>query len=248
MTLQTKRRSKRHELSPSKQIDVKVERLDHDGRTTRETIKAKIVDISLNGFKLSCHMAFEFQEKLVILLPRRDGKDSILVTAEVRWVQPMGKSWSAGCLIAESFPDDYIDEISQDGILDRRTSDRHLTDQNAVGRWELSQQDAPIAIRNVSANGLGIFVREESEVGKRIRIKLKGSDSSITAKAVWQRKVDKGYQIGCEVLEGSPYSVIESAITESSSAAVTPLKRYQSLTFCGISFLLVILIRNLFFS
>lgn len=248
MSIQTRRKSKRHELDASKQIKVHVIRTEESEHLEPSEKKhpAQIVDISLNGFKISAEAAFEFQEKIVIEFPRRN-EESIKASAQVRWVQPNpeGNSWSAGCLLSDSFPPDYIDEISQEGILNRRDSNRLPTSQMAVGRWELSQSDQQMKIVDVSAKGIGLMVEEEVEIGKRIRIRV-NDDISITARSLWQKQVEGGYKIGCEVLEGSPYSIVQSVVAEA-GASENRDNRYQTLTFCGLSFLLVLLLRGLFF-
>lgn len=248
MNNKSRRRSKRHELDASKQISVNVFRIQ-DGafQDQGEPVEAKIVDISANGFKVNSKTAFEFQEKIKVELPRQNG-ETVITVAEVRWIEPNAddRSWSAGCLIEDAFPQEYIDEMAQAGILDRRSSVRHQTDQPAIGRWELTQTDFPITVTDISANGIGLLLEEEPELGKRIRIRLEDSNS-ITARAVWQKPVEGGFQVGCEVVEGSPFAIIEASLSHALQGAEEKMGRYQVLSLCGMSLLLVMLIREWFF-
>ena len=248
MNSKSRRRSKRHELDSSKQLAVKIlrdrsEQSDADSKA----LEAKIVDISVNGFKLNSKTAFEFQEKIRVELPSSDGK-SITTTAEVRWIEPNpnGRSWSVGCLIVDAFPQKYIDEMAREGILDRRASARHKINQTATGRWELTPEDQTVKIVDVSANGVAIFIKEEAEIGKRIRIRL-GDQRAITARAVWQQPQGDGFVVGCEVVEGSPYSVIEASLSNALQGVEDKMGRYQVLSLCGLSLFLVMLIREWFF-
>lgn len=249
MSIQTRRKSRRHELDSSRQIAVMVFRASdgNPGESTDRGIEAKIVDISTNGFKLECAKAFEFEEKLVVEI-RRQNETTIRVAADVRWVQPKADSrtWFAGCLISDSFPPDYIDEIARLGILDRRNSDRQTVQQEAIGRWELSGEDIPVRIVDVSAKGIGLVVDQPVEIGKRIRIRLEQTHS-ITARALWAKKSPEGFHVGCEVLEGSPFSIIENAVCESETEFDEQVPGYTVVPLLGISFLLILLIRNLLF-
>lgn len=249
MKTPSRRKFKRHALDSTKQISVQVFRVLSD-RTDEdtETISAIVVDISPNGFKLETSTSFGFQEKIVVHLPRESG-ETVQTPAEVRWVEPTadGKSWNAGCLVSGCLPPSYIDELANLGVLNRRNAVRHKTKQKAVGKWEMTQQEFPVRIIDVSNHGVGLLLDHEPEIGKRILVKGQNS-SSMTARPVWKKKVDQGYLVGCEVVEGSPYMVIEGSLSKALQRGEEKSSRYQVLSLCGLSLFLVLLIREWFFT
>lgn len=242
------RQSQRHQINASQQIEVQLLRTVRgaEGEST-EQCDARVVDISLNGFKLQCPIALGFQEKIRVEFPGHDD-GPILATAEVRWVEPNADehNWSAGCLLSEPFPREYIDQMAKDGVLDRRSSPRRKTDKQATGRWELSPEDFPLTISDVSAQGVRIHTEYPCEIGKRIRIRI-GDRTGLTARAVWQQETSEGYLIGCEVTEGSPYALIEANLSDVLHSSQPPARRYQVLALGGLSLMLVMLIRHWFF-
>lgn len=252
-----RRKTKRHEISGDQRIDVNVFRNAKvaDCKDENESVVAEIVDISLTGLKLESTIAFEFQEKVVISIPRASGIDPIRIPAQVRWVQPVSKgrkkssAWAAGCLLEETLPTDYIDEISASGMLDRRAAPRIQIDKNATARWEMSQTDFPVQIKDVSSTGIGIVVPKDCEVGKRIRIEVDNGTErqvSLTGKPVRQNPVDDGTFVGCEIAVGSAEGLKDYAV-DGLSEKPEARRSYQTLTFSGISLVIVMIVRHLFF-
>lgn len=252
-----RRRAKRHEIAGDQRIDVNVFRNAKvaDCKDNEPGVVAEIVDISLTGLKLESTTAFEFQEKIVISISRASTEEPILLPAQVRWVQPVSKgrknsnAWAAGCLLEEALPRDYIDEISASGMLDRRASPRIQIDKNATARWEMSQADFEVQIKDVSTTGIGLVVPKDCEVGKRIRIEVdKGTEkqTSVTGKTVRQNPVDDGTFVGFEIATGSADALKEYAV-EGVTEKPAARRSYQTLTFSGISLVIVMIVRQLFF-
>lgn len=252
-----RRRTKRHEISGDQRIDVNVFRNAKvtDCRDDNESVVAEIVDISLTGLKLESTTAFEFQEKIVIAIRCDSNDEPILLPAQVRWVQPVNKgrkksnAWAAGCLLEETLPTDYIDEISASGMLDRRAAPRIQISKNATARWEMSQADFEVQIKDISSTGIGIVVPKDCEVGKRIRIEVdKGTERqiSLTGKTVRQNAVDDGMFVGFEIAAGSADGLKEYA-TDFLSEKPELRRPYQTLAFSGISLVIVMIVRQLFF-
>ncbi|MEE2640233.1 MAG: PilZ domain-containing protein [Planctomycetota bacterium] len=249
MPIESRRKSKRHELETARQIPVRLRRVGAECEPAERVEAAGVVDISRNGFKLEAECPLAFREKLLVELPSPIGGEGIQLHAEVRWVQPDNASatWSAGCWIPETFPTDYLDEISQQGLLDRRVQTRERTDQPATGRWEHGGQEMPVSIRDVSSKGVSLLVSEEIEIGKRIRLRVGKVSELVTARAVWQESVPGGFLVGCEVIEGSPYSILEDVVLEARRNLERASGHYQTLILCGLVLILVVFLRDLIF-
>lgn len=254
---QSRRKAKRHEIAGDQRIDVQIFRngCDSDCRDNNDIVAAEIVDISLTGLKLESATAFEFEEKILLSIPRTSSEKPIEIPAQVRWVQPVGNSkktsgaWAAGCLLEESLPTDYIDEISASGMLDRRVAPRIRIKKEATARWEMSQEDFVVQIHDISTTGIGIVMPKDCDVGKRIRIEIdKGTSEHIllTGKTVRHNLVEDGIFVGCEIAPGSADSLSEFALEGPALTQESP-GRYQTLIFSGLSLLLVMIVRQVFF-
>lgn len=254
---QSRRKAKRHEISGDQRIDVQIFRngCDSDCRGNNDIVDAAIVDISLTGLKVESATAFEFEEKILLSIPSISSEKPIEIPAQVRWIQPVGNSkkesgaWSAGCLLEDSLPADYIDEISASGMLDRRFAPRIRIEKEATARWEMSQEDFVVQIQNISSTGIGIVVPKDREVGKRIRVEIdKGTAEHLllTGKTIRQKPVDDGIFVGCEIGRGSADSLSKYA-DESSPLIEESPRAYKTLIFSGLSLLLAMIARQVFF-
>lgn len=261
----SRRKSKRHDIHASQAIKIKVRRFGTLSETTEqeladgtvvekaptEMVDATILDVSRNGLKLQAKTGFEFHERVVLEINRKNGSQ-ICVAAQVRWVEPQasGKKWVAGCLIASEFPPDYIDEMAESGMLERRASPRQSIQKDAMGRWEMTQKDCDISIVDVSGSGVAILIDEIDSIGKRIRITFSEGmpeEVRMTAKAVWQKPVDGRFLVGCEIIEGSTYKLLGQAVAKEYVDQVKRHRTYESMTFIGVSAMIVLLIRQMFF-
>lgn len=254
---QSRRKAKRHEIPGDQRIDVQIFRngCGSDCTDNNEIVAAEIVDISLTGLKVESATAFEFEEKILLSIRRTSSEKPIEIPAQVRWVQPVGKSkkesavWAAGCLLRDSLPADYIDEISDSGMLDRRISPRIRIEKEATARWEMSQDDFVVQIQNISSNGIGIVVPKDCDVGKRIRIEIdKGTSEHffLTGKTIRHNPVDDGIFVGCEIAPGSANSLSKYAQESLSLMRESP-RTYKKLVVSGLSLLLLIIARQVFF-
>lgn len=248
------RNSRRHDLNENQWIEIMVKRdqeeTDADNRPS--CVAATIVDISQTGIKIRSEVPFEFHESLVLEVPRTYSDQTLGLIATVRWTQPDEDTemWMAGCVIADEFPPEYINEIARDGIVDRRNNGREKISIEANGRFELSSDSFPINISDVSLTGLRLFSPKACEVGSRIQVTFDEEERSerFTARTVFQSEVDGGYLIGCRVLEGSPYSLLGRSVQPEAPKRNLADVGKKSLAVVGIGFMLIWLVRQLFFN
>ena len=218
-----------------------------------ETLEGFIVDISTTGIKLRSSHSFSFHEILILEIPRGDSAESIFVTAEVRWTQPdrnVEETWSTGCIIADEFSADYINEIARKGVLDRRQSKRESTNEFAKSRVESMAKDHDITISDVSATGIGFLSPIHVESGKRIQIEFRDQDDDgrierFTVRAIRSTEVEGGYFVGCKLLRGSTYKILGQAVAAKVRAATDYRRMVPALNLFGMVLLIFFIIRDL---
>lgn len=249
----------RHEVKTEEGIPVRIRRPAKnlgDCATGRESkiIEGHLVDISENGLKIRSHFAFSFHEKLLLELPQLNWSEPLVVAVEVRWTQPdhnIEETWSTGCVISESFPDGYVDELARNGYIDRRESSREDFDQIAQSKIESVASSHEVVIVDVSAHGIGLRSPVPVEVGRRMQLEFRdknqdGKLEKLTLRTIRTRVVDGGYFVGCKVLKGSTYRILGQSLSATITPPVPVNRVFKSLNLLCMIVLILFIIREFF--
>jgi len=103
-----------------------------------------------------------------------------------------------GCQLLEKIPDELLDELALDGVINRRRDKRVDWTQPAKMSCELRSGEDEIEIRDCSHGGLKICSKSPIPEDVMLRITAEMDDETIVvqAKTVWQFQSTEGYHGG----------------------------------------------------
>ena len=87
-----------------------------------DLIKGHSLDISSNGAKILVGEPLVFEQQVLLNFNVDDSE--ICMAAEVRWIRPQDAEWIVGLKLSEQVPDDYLEQLSRAGSIDRRQDNR----------------------------------------------------------------------------------------------------------------------------
>ncbi len=218
-------RAPRYRLSRDGNITVVIE---YEGDETLQTIPAELLDISTGGAKLQTDVSIPMLNIVMLQLQVPELKRTLTVSGEVCWVKPTHEDhWHLGCSFRPPMPQDTLEEFAQCNILERREHQRHQVTMRTRARFELSQDESPVWILNISEGGFCILTQRDGVPGERVQLILEPENCSpihIRAKAQWQVETDEGIVVGCEFLHTRDYQVLRDL-----DNSTVPKKRRSSI-------------------
>jgi Tfp pilus assembly protein PilZ len=218
-------RAPRYRLSRDGNMTIVIE---YEGEESLQTVSAVLLDISTGGAKLQTDVAIPMRDIVMLQLQVPELKRTMTVSGEVCWVSPTNESkWHLGCSFRPPMPEETLDEFAQHNILERRRHERHQVALRTTARFELSQDESPVWILNISEGGFCILTQRDGVPGERVQLILEPEGCSpihIRAKAQWQVETDEGIVVGCEFRNASDYEVLRDL-----DNSTTPRKKRRSL-------------------
>lgn len=216
-------REVRYRVSASVSLPATVHRTGEFGN---ETMQAELLDMSRSGLQLSVPTELAFEELVQVHVENDALGLNLTETAKVRWTRENAetKSWTVGCDILGEIQEDVLEDLIENGLLDRRYSRRRAVTGDALAQWELSEVKVPVQILNLSSDGFCLASDEPTKIGARLKLTLADDDGQapyeILARAKWQHEFENGYLIGCDLTMDDVFDLVGyfAASTEKSSA------------------------------
>jgi len=164
-----------------------------------DPVQGNVIDISPSGLRMLSEGSFKIGQAFITEL-KTDQLHGVF-PGVVRRVQPWvdGKS-VLGVQLLEPIPDDVLEALATENVINRRREDRVEWQQPAKLNWELHDSQVDIDIQDCSPGGLRISLSEPIPEGTRLRIQVPSGrdqeDVTIAAKTVWQTEKDGNHEAG----------------------------------------------------
>jgi hypothetical protein len=195
-----------------------------------EPVQGSIIDISPSGLRMLSDGKFAVGQAFLTELKtdRLHGVFPGIVRRVEPWVD--GKS-VLGVQLLESIPNDVLEILAHENVINRRREDRVRWGQTAKLDWELGEETIDVEIKDCSQGGLKILTQVEIPPDARLRLHVNsddtGEDTIIAAKTIWQRKVDGGHEAGLAFITREMPEVVANIIASGATIDVplTPKER-----------------------
>ena len=191
-----------------------------------EPAGGSVVDISPSGLRILTHGVFKVGQEFSTELQtdRSHGTYHGVIRRVVPWV---GGQTILGCQLLKKIPEDVLQTLANEGIVNRRRDKRVDWIQPACMTWELEQREVEIEIKDCSRGGMQVLSPQVIPDDVRVRIHVDTGEEALTvisARAAWQRKVDDGYMAGLAFINRQVPEAITKilAIHEAESAGFNP--------------------------
>jgi len=163
-----------------------------------EPVDGTVVDISAHGLRVLSSGKFEVGQPFVTEL-KTDRLHGVF-PGIIRHVQPWmdGKS-VLGCQLFEAIPDEILETLAREKVINRRDDERFDWKQSAKMSWELQAGEVDIEIQDCSQGGLMVSSQTPvpDDVCVRIRFETHDGDPvTIAARTAWQKEDEEGYSMG----------------------------------------------------
>ena len=153
-----------------------------------------VLDLSSTGIRLICQGQFEVGQTIHTLL--HTDRPQGLYKGTVRRVEPWvnGKS-VLGCSLCNRIPNSVLEELAADGVVNRRSDDRHGLDWNATVSWQLNPGEVDVRLKDYSYGGMRVEspIALPDDAHLRIRIELVDDELVLEGKSVWQQPSTNGF-------------------------------------------------------
>ena len=114
---------KRYRVAAGENVPVAIQRFGKDDKAGT----GALVDISASGARILCDSPLRFGEKVNLHIESTQVGLSISIGCEVRWIRGgvAEQQWTAGCLFEQRLDEALLETHIEDGLLERRQSNRH---------------------------------------------------------------------------------------------------------------------------
>ena len=198
------RRDNRYAMAPDKVLPAKIQ-FDNEDCSTEATA----LDISSRGAKLEVNQPVS--EHGPVQIEITNGSDSTITAAgSTCWARPVTENaWWLGVAFDQPINDDEMNQLAEDGYIDRRQDRRDAMDQGMLARCELSDKPVDIELRDLSMGGIGLWSTRKLEEDSRLIVATNERDLDarpVICRVKWVRSEGDGWTAGCSFLakEGYP--------------------------------------------
>ena len=157
-----------------------------------------VIDISPSGLRLLTEGKFAVGEEFSVELFTEHSHGTY--RGIVRRVEPwVAGKMVLGCQLTDTIPEEVLQELAKEGVLDRRRETRVRWNQSAKLTWELKQGDLDVQIQDCAVGGLKLISPEPIPEDKQLRIRVAECDEEVMlvdAKTVWQVEDENGCLAG----------------------------------------------------
>jgi hypothetical protein len=174
-----------------------------------------LLDLSAGGAKMVLDEPLAFQQAVTLMMESQELHLHLAVTAQVCWIRPDGRQWRLGCSFNPPLPQEDVERLLAEGILDRRHSQREPVEKPATAMWELNPQPTPVLISDLSRGGFCLRSALPAEPTSRLRLQVPGQNDEVletTATVQWRLQVAEGYLLGCSLSHPKACALLRSAL------------------------------------
>jgi hypothetical protein len=179
-----------------------------------DPIEGTVIDLSSHGLRLLARGNFVVGQAFVTELKtdRLHGVFPGIIRRVTPWVE--GKS-VLGCQLFEAIPDDVLETLALEDVINRRDDNRVDWCQRAKMSWELQPGEIDVEVQDCSLGGLKISTHSAipDNVCVRIRIEVgDGEHVTIDARTAWQNEQEDGCSMGLAFIKHEVPKVITQAL------------------------------------
>jgi len=162
---------------------------------------ARLIGIATSELKFVTNVPFRFSEEIGVGFPSTDDVNSVF-PATVNMIQKQGRNeWHVTCSFHDSIRRPVVQQLANQGVIDRRQQSRNPSDFSASIRWECCRNEIEAEVRNISQDGCRLAISDANPDALRLLISIQHQDGeNLEIKAVkkWQTRSKSLIEIGCE--------------------------------------------------
>lgn len=189
---------KRYRIAAGQTVPVAIQRLAKG----QQPASGELVDISVAGARILSDAPLQFGEKLILHMEPKPTGVSISIGCQVQWIRGDNSEdkWTVVCLFEYDLEKKLLEEYADDGLLERRQSDRHNTSLPASVKFEgVSGEKAEVDLYDIGMGGFCFQSLTAGTIGSRVRMTLdEAAHGTVEGRIVWQSANDGEYLIGCQ--------------------------------------------------
>ena len=192
------------------------------------------VDISSSGMRLLSRGSFQVGQPIWTEL--KTTRSHGVYRGNVRRIEPwVGGQLILGCSLRDTIPNEVLQELASEGIINRRADGRFSIAVPGTISWPLSSEEIDVEIKDYSSGGMKLHSAEKIPEHTRLRVRFEsgGQDITLEAKTAWSRRGDHGWITGVGLVDRDAPTVVaetlakeEQSKTESASRNGTGTKRH----------------------
>jgi hypothetical protein len=152
------------------------------------------VDLSTSGIRLLTDGEFRVGEKIwtELITTRSHGVYRGIVRRIEPWV---GGLWILGCSLRDYIPNETLQDLANERIINRRSDGRFSISQRAKISVPLRVDELDVKLQEYSCSGMKMLSFDPIPDHERLRLRFHagGRELIMEAKCVWSRKVDQGW-------------------------------------------------------
>lgn len=177
-----------------------------------EPVQGHVLDVSSNGLRMFCEG--DFQSGSAFLTELKTDVLHGVFPGIVRRVTPwVGGGCVLGCQLLETIPDEVLEELARQHIVNRRQDERVEWNQPAKMTFQLGPGEIDVTIKDCSSGGLRLVSTDRVPDDTCVRLKLPGNAENpvtIEARTVWQTQIEEGWSVGLSFIRREvPESVVQ---------------------------------------
>ena len=163
--------------------------------------RGTVVDISKSGIRLLCEGAFEVGQPIFTELTT--DRSHGIYQGLIRRVEPWNNEMSIlGCSLDDPIPEDVLEELAGDGVVNRRAEDRMEIEEKAKVSWQLNNgQEFEVDVKDYSPGGMRLASTIDIPANVRLRVRFDRAGEEpvvVEAKAVWYAWTGKDIEAGVQ--------------------------------------------------
>ena len=193
-----------------------------------DPVPGSVIDISPQGLRLLCGAEFRVGKAFLVELKtdRLHGVFPGVIRRVTPWV---GGESVLGCQLLEPIPDEILQTLAKERVVNRRREDRVQWSKKATLLWELESEAVDAEIIDCSPGGLKIFSTKHIKDNMCVRLTLDTEDKEgviIDAKTVWSTKSNNadgvdGWFLGVTFIRNGVPDVVVKVLEENEIKAVS---------------------------
>ena len=193
-------------------------------------LPVELIDLSRDGAKIQSKLHLPAGTPLTMKLLVRRCSIDLTIGGEVKWCQlNVDDTSRIGCSFFVEVPEDVIQQLAEQGYLERRGDARKSVSIDVLVKQELSATPPVVGqIIDYSASGLRLSLPTPIKLGARLLVEPQSTETEtpiVAVRTLWQRSHDGGCEVGCCFLSTSGRDVIRRL--EPAGAAV-PSRRSKT--------------------
>jgi hypothetical protein len=139
------------------------------------------------------------------------------------------ESWTGGqsilgCSLQDTIPNEVLERLANEGVINRRTDGRFRIAQPATVRWPNCPETLQVELRDYSSGGMKLWSSEPIPDDVRLRLSFErgGKEVALIARSVWTRPSEGGWVSGIAFTTLGTDALVADAMGEQSSDATEP--------------------------